>query len=133
MAAYRVAFVMLDNFEASQRTTQNGISLRVFASAKPRELLAKGNAIFALEMTERVLEMLTKLFEIPFQLGALDQVALPHYARCGDAESFGIALYRENCLLHHNNVSWKLIFNIKVLRFKFTKSYLRKNNFLTAI
>jgi aminopeptidase N len=102
MSAYRFSFVV-SNFESIERTTQSGISLRVFAN--PKELLAEENAIFALEMTERVLEMLTKLFDIPFQMKALNQVALPHYDRCADAESFGIAFCREDCLLHHNNVS----------------------------
>lgn len=101
MSPYRIAFV-ISEFEATERVTRNGISLRVFAKPEQQQLLAEENAIFALTTTERVLELFGELFEIPLQFGTLSQVALPHSHHCGDGESYGIAFYSENCLLSLN-------------------------------
>lgn len=110
MSTYRIAFV-ISEFEGNERTTRNGILLRVFA--KPQQLLPGKNAIFALEMTDQVLKLFEE-FEIPFELRTLDQVALPHSTHCGDTDGFGIAFYRENCLLNNENVSEKNSFDIFV-------------------
>lgn len=104
MSTYRIAFV-ISEFKANERTTRNGILLRLFAKPQRQQLLAEENAIFALETTEQVLELFAELFEIPFQLGTLDQVALPQFHRCGGTESYGIAFYRENCLMYQEHVS----------------------------
>lgn len=102
MSTYRIAFV-ISEFEATERTTRNGISLRVFAKPQQNQLFEE-NAIFALETTERILELFIKLFQIPLQFETIDQIALPNFQRCGDAENYGIAFYRENCLLHRESV-----------------------------
>lgn len=105
MSTYRIAFV-ISEFEANERTTRNGTLLRVFAKPQQQQLLAEKNAIFALELTDQVLELFAE-YEIPFEFRTLDQVALPNSHRCGDTEGFGIAFYRENCLLNNENVSIK--------------------------
>ena len=104
MSTYRIAFV-ISEFEANERTTRNGILLRVFAKPQ-QQLLAEKNAIFALELTDQILRLFAE-YEIPFELKTLDQVALPNSHRCGDTEGFGIAFYREDCLLNNENVSLK--------------------------
>lgn len=107
VSPYRIAFV-ISEFSATERTTRNGISFRVFAKSEQQQLLAKENAIFALETTERVFELFSELFEIPLQFQTLDEVALPHSHHCGDGESYGIAFYSEKCLLDFKNVSCDL-------------------------
>lgn len=103
MSPYRIAFV-ISEFEANERTAINGILLRIFTKPQHQQLLAEENAVFALEMTERILELFVELFNIPFQFKTFDQVALPNFHRCGDSQSYGIAFYRENCLLYQKKV-----------------------------
>jgi aminopeptidase N len=109
MSPYHIAFV-ISEFEATERISQSGISLRVFAKPEQQQLLAVGNAIFALETTERVLELFSELFEIPLQFSSLDQVALPHFRHCGVSGSYGVGFYGENCLLDVENVRKSLKF-----------------------
>lgn len=101
MSTYRISFV-ISEFETNERTTRSGILLRVFAEPQRQQLLAENNAAFALQMTEQILELFA-VFEIPFEMRAFDQVALPHSHRCGDTEGYGIAFYRENCLLNNDD------------------------------
>lgn len=81
--------------------TNNSILLRIFSNS-----IQNQNTLFGLEATERALHMFETefSFEIQYELGKLDQVALPCFNRCGMAH-YGITFSREDCLLYEPAVS----------------------------
>ncbi len=101
MSSHHLTFVMSE-FEAKERTTENEISLCLFAS---KRLLTQRIAIFALETTERAVKFFSGLFGISPEFRTFDQVVLPNSHYCGGGESFGIAFYHQNCLLLEEKVS----------------------------
>lgn len=101
MPTYLIAFVIFD-FNATEYRTSNNILLRTFS--KQTEI--QKNTAFGLETTEQALHMFENefSFEIQYELYKLDQVALPNFNQCNVA-NYGIALYRESCLLYDPLVS----------------------------
>lgn len=98
MPTYLVAFVILD-FDVSSTTNANNILFRVFA--RPEQIL---NTALGLEVGEKALELFERAFETRYELGKLDQVALPVFNR-GGMENYGIVFYHEDYLLYEPSVS----------------------------
>ncbi|XP_070494110.1 aminopeptidase N-like isoform X2 [Chironomus tepperi] len=100
MPTYLIAFVIFD-FNATEYRTSNNIMLRTFSNQIELE-----NTAFGLETIEQALHMFEEnfSFEIQYELNKLDQVALPFFNQCSVA-NYGIALYRENCLLYDPSIN----------------------------
>lgn len=105
MPTYLIAFVIFDS-SAIEYMTSNNILLRIYSDS-----IENQNKVFGLETTEQALQIFEKdfSFEIQYELDKLDQVALPFFNRCGIA-NYGIAFYRENCLLYEPFVSIPFIY-----------------------
>lgn len=98
MPTYLFAFVISD-FVVNSKTSVNNILLRVFSRPEQIE-----NTYFGLETAENALQLFETSFETEYELGKLDQVALPVFNRSG-MENYGIVFYREDYLLYDPSVS----------------------------
>lgn len=93
MSTYLLAFVV-GKFNCLEKKTKSGIVVRTFAPLdKPVASLE-----FPTSVAVKSLDYYEKLFDIPYPLEKLDQVAIPDF-EAGAMENWGLVTYRESQLL----------------------------------
>ena len=97
MSTYLLA-ICIGKFNKVSGTNQHGIEVATYGALnQPTESLEFSNQI-AMES----LDFYDQLFEIPYPLPKLDQVAIPDFD-AGAMENWGLVTYRESCLLADQN------------------------------
>ena len=93
MSTYLLAFVVGDLASVEERAP-NGALVRVWTTRGKEE-----QGRFALENAVKLLDFLTRYFNIPYPLEKLDHIAIPDFA-AGAMENWGAITYRETALLY---------------------------------
>ena len=97
MSTYLLA-ICIGKFNKVSGTNQHGIEVATYGALnQPTESLEFSNQI-AMES----LDFYDQLFEVPYPLPKLDQVAIPDFD-AGAMENWGLVTYRESCLLADQN------------------------------
>ena len=97
MSTYLLA-ICIGKFNKVSGTNQHGIEVATYGALnQPTKSLEFSNQI-AMES----LDFYDQLFEIPYPLPKLDQVAIPDFD-AGAMENWGLVTYRESCLLADQN------------------------------
>lgn len=97
MSTYLLAFV-LGHFHKISAKSVHGVEVSTYAALnQPKSMLKFPNQI-ALE----ALDFYDDLFDMPYPLPKLDQVAIPDF-ESGAMENWGLVTYREACLLADQN------------------------------
>lgn len=97
MSTYLLA-ICIGKFNKVSGTNQHGIEVATYGALnQPTESLEFSNQI-AMES----LDFYDQLFDIPYPLPKLDQVAIPDFD-AGAMENWGLVTYRESCLLADQN------------------------------
>jgi len=93
MSSYLLAFVF-GKFNKLSAETFHGVKITTYAALnQPKSLLKFPNDVAA-----KAIDLYDDLFDVPFPLPKLDQVALPDF-EAGAMENWGLVTYREACLL----------------------------------
>lgn len=93
MSTYLVAFA-IGKFKSIETTSKHGIKVTSYISLAQPEDTAK----FANDFAAKCLDFYDDIFNVPYPLPKLDQVALPDF-ESGAMENWGLVTYREQCLL----------------------------------
>lgn len=97
MSTYLMA-ICIGKFNKVSGTNQHGIEVATYGALnQPTESLEFSNQI-AMES----LDFYDQLFEVPYPLPKLDQVAIPDFD-AGAMENWGLVTYRESCLIADQN------------------------------
>ncbi|MCL1839936.1 M1 family metallopeptidase [Candidatus Saccharibacteria bacterium] len=93
MSTYLLAFV-IGKLKKHTTATKNNVEVTTYASLyQPDE-----NLIYATEFAAKSLDFYDDLFQTPYPLPKLDQVAIPDF-EAGAMENWGLVTYREQALL----------------------------------
>ena len=93
MSTYLLAFIV-GKFHHRETTTKQGIKVTAYCARHQNP----DTLDFANPTAARCLEYYHELFQTPYPLPKLDQVALPDF-EAGAMENWGLVTYRESCLL----------------------------------
>ena len=97
MSTYLLA-ICIGKFNRVSGTNQHGIEVTTYGALnQPTECLEFSNQI-----AMGSLDFYDQLFEVPYPLPKLDQVAIPDFD-AGAMENWGLVTYRESCLLADQN------------------------------
>ena len=93
MSTYLLAFVM-GRFNKVSSKNLHGVEVSTYGALnQPKEMLKFPN-----EIAKEALDFYDDLFDMPYPLPKLDQVAIPDF-EAGAMENWGLVTYREVCLL----------------------------------
>ena len=108
MSTYLVAIVVCDFhlFEESPTNTYSKTKTRVFA--RPQQIQS-GNAMYANDISAKLLDYFTEFFGVQYPLPKSDQIAIPGYNFATAMENWGLVIYKETTLLY--NESRNTVFN----------------------
>ncbi|XP_076880953.1 aminopeptidase N-like [Brachyhypopomus gauderio] len=101
MSTYLVAFVVSDFTYISKQNDGNNIMVRIWARKKAIE---EDQGVYALSITQPILEFFEKYYSTKYPLTKSDQIALPDF-NAGAMENWGLVTYRETALLYDRNTS----------------------------
>ena len=97
MSTYLLAFV-IGRFNKTTMTNKHGVEVSTYAALnQPKSVLEFPNQIAA-----DSLDLYDDLFDVPYPLPKMDQVAIPDF-EAGAMENWGLVTYREACLLADEN------------------------------
>ena len=96
MSTYLLAFVV-GKFQSKTMKNQHGIEITTFVPLNQNPETID----FANHIAAESLDYYDELFETPYPLKKLDQVAIPDF-EAGAMENWGLVTYRESCLLADN-------------------------------
>ncbi|XP_035670129.1 glutamyl aminopeptidase-like [Branchiostoma floridae] len=98
MSSYLSCFIVCD-FKYTESVTHGGTPIRVYAT--PDQV---NNTMYALDIMRNITDYFEEVFQIPYPLPKLDQIAIPDFVS-GAMEHWGIITYRETNLLYEEGVS----------------------------
>uniref|UniRef100_A0A3Q1F5F9 Aminopeptidase n=1 Tax=Acanthochromis polyacanthus TaxID=80966 RepID=A0A3Q1F5F9_9TELE len=101
MSTYLFAFTVSEFTSEASHTTGKRVTIRTFA--RPEATEAKHTS-YASQITPKILEFYERRFGIDYQLGELDQIALPDLYPAA-MENWGLVTYQEGLLLYEEGVS----------------------------
>ncbi len=97
MSTYLLAFV-IGHFKSETTVNKHGVEVTTYAALnQPESMLTFPNQIAA-----DALDFYDDLFDVPYPLPKMDQVAIPDF-EAGAMENWGLVTYREVCLLADEN------------------------------
>ena len=97
MSTYLLAFV-IGHFKSETTVNKHGVEVTTYAALnQPESMLSFPNQIAA-----DALDFYDDLFDVPYPLPKMDQVAIPDF-EAGAMENWGLVTYREVCLLANEN------------------------------
>ncbi|MCJ8733359.1 hypothetical protein PDJAM_G00222310 [Pangasius djambal] len=99
MSTYLLAFTVNEFEYESDEHDHKEISIW----ARP-EAVNTGHAIYAKNITGKILSFYETKFKLKYPLNKLDQIALPDFS-AGAMENWGLTMYRESALLYEEGVS----------------------------
>ncbi|MBR1801624.1 M1 family metallopeptidase [Candidatus Saccharibacteria bacterium] len=97
MSTYLLAFV-LGKFNKFTQKNQHGVEVSTYAALNQPESMLK----FPNQIAADALDLYDNLFDVPYPLPKMDQVAIPDF-EAGAMENWGLVTYREACLLADEN------------------------------
>ena len=97
MSTYLLAFV-LGKFNKFTQKNQHGVEVSTYAALNQPESMLK----FPNQIAADALDLYDNLFDVPYPLPNMDQVAIPDF-EAGAMENWGLVTYREACLLADEN------------------------------
>ncbi len=99
MSTYLLAFV-IGHFNSKTEKNKHGVEVTTYAALnQPKKMLDFPNKIAA-----DALDLYDDLFDVPYPLPKMDQVAIPDF-EAGAMENWGLVTYREACLLASEDTS----------------------------
>lgn len=99
MSTYLLAWV-IGPLKSMSTVNQNGVRVTTYCALNQPE----STLTFANETAAKALDYYDKIYDLPYPLDKLDQVALPDF-EAGAMENWGLVTYRESCLLAEPNAS----------------------------
>ena len=97
MSTYLLAFV-IGHFNSETMTNKHGVKVTTYAALNQPTSMLK----FPNEIAAETLDFYDDLFDMPYPLPKMDQVAIPDF-EAGAMENWGLVTYREACLLADEN------------------------------